>query len=185
MKPKHKRLAYRLASLVLMGLAATAVLYSFRDNMVFFYTPTQLAEKRSTADFKPTRALRIGGLVKQGSVVNLPQGGIQFTVTDLTTELTVTYHGMIPSLFRDGQGVVAQGMLDGNSMKAESILAKHDESYMPREVVDELKKSGRWKAGDSKSGGRPAPAPLPLVRPSASGSPAGLRTDNSSHGGTP
>jgi cytochrome c-type biogenesis protein CcmE len=146
MKAKHKRLLFFIACLVVMGLAATAILYSFRDNLVFFYTPTQLNAKRDSATFDVDRPLRIGGLVKHGSVINLAQGGIQFTVTDLTADLTVIYRGMIPSLFREGQGVVAQGMLHENTLNAETILAKHDENYMPREVVDELKKSGKWQA---------------------------------------
>jgi cytochrome c-type biogenesis protein CcmE len=160
MKAKHKRLVTLLASLVVMALAATAILYSFRDNLVFFYTPTQLAEKRADAAFDAGRDMRIGGLVKKGSIVNLPQGGLLFIITDLKEEITVTYRGMIPSLFREGQGIVAQGGLHGDIFKANSILAKHDENYMPREVMDALKASGRWQ--DSSGA-----------------------TDNGSHGGTP
>ncbi|MES2985018.1 MAG: cytochrome c maturation protein CcmE [Pseudomonadota bacterium] len=147
MKPKHKRLLFVLGSLAVMGLAATAILISFRDNMVFFYTPTQLNEKRHEARFDATRALRIGGLVKHGSIVNTP-GGIRFTITDLTTDIPASYRGLVPSLFRDGQGVVAQGVLaaDG-SITAATILAKHDETYMPRDVVDALKASGKWQGG--------------------------------------
>ncbi len=159
MKPKHARLRFLLLSLLVMGLAATAILYSFRDNMVFFYTPTQLAQKLTEPGFDASHTLRIGGLVKQGSIVNLPQGGIVFTVTDLKTEQTATYSGMIPSLFHDGQGVVAQGRLDGKMIKAETILAKHDETYMPREVVEELKKSGRWK---NNYGSHVAPVSTPV-----------------------
>jgi cytochrome c-type biogenesis protein CcmE len=151
MKAKHKRLAMVILSVTLMAVAAAAILYAFRDNMVFFYTPTQLASKRSETTFDPTRALRIGGLVKHGSVVNRPGGGIRFTITDLTKEIEATYDGLVPSLFRDGQGVVAQGLLssDGNALHATTILAKHDEQYMPREVVDALKASGRWQEGQA------------------------------------
>lgn len=148
MKPKHKRLLFLLGSLVMMALAATAILYSFRDNMVFFYTPTQLAEKQQSPEFDSNRPLRIGGLVKKGSINNITGGGIRFTITDLTAEIDVTYNGMVPSLFRDGQGVVAQGTLTGKrQMKAENILAKHDENYMPRDVMEALKASGQWKDG--------------------------------------
>lgn len=149
MKPKHKRLIMVFVSLAVMAGAAAAILYSFRDNMVFFYTPTQLVEKRKAPDFVAERELRIGGLVKAKSIKNLDGGGIRFVVTDMTNEIPVTYKGMVPSLFREGQGVVAQGRLsaDGTSIEARNILAKHDENYMPREVVDSLKASGQWKEG--------------------------------------
>jgi cytochrome c-type biogenesis protein CcmE len=150
MKAKHKRLMMVLASLTVMAGAATAILYSFRDNMVFFYTPTQLAEKRQQPDFRPTHELRIGGLVKNGSIKNLEGGGIGFVITDLSNEIPATYKGMVPSLFRESQGVIAQGKLsdDGKSIVAANILAKHDEKYMPREVVESLKASGQWKEAD-------------------------------------
>ena len=145
MKPKHKRLVFILACLALMALGTTVILSSLRDTMVYFYTPSELDAKRKMPDFDAARAIRIGGLVKKNSVKNLPNGGIRFVVTDLTNELSVTYHGLVPSLFRDGQGVVAQGTLDADGvLDADTILAKHDETYMPREVVDALKKSGRW-----------------------------------------
>jgi cytochrome c-type biogenesis protein CcmE len=148
MKAKHRRLWFVLASVAMAALGIGMMLYAFSDNLVFFYTPSQLAEKMALSDFDRARTLRIGGMVKQGSVVNLKEGGVRFTVTDLTHEITVSYHGLIPSLFREGQGVVAQGNLqpDG-SLIAATILAKHDETYMPREVVDALKKSGRWREG--------------------------------------
>jgi cytochrome c-type biogenesis protein CcmE len=155
MKAKHRRLLWLMASLGLMALAATAILYAFRDNMVFFYTPTQLAEKRQLAGFDPSRALRIGGLVEKGSIVNLPEGGMRFTITDLNATIAVTYRGMVPSLFRENQGVVAQGLLaaDG-SLRAETILAKHDENYMPRSVVEALKASGKWQEGGAYRNGK-------------------------------
>lgn len=146
MKPKHQRMLFLLGSLIVMSLAASAILYSFRDNIVFFYTPSQLSEKRTTPDFNIVRPLRIGGLVKNGSVSNLEGGGVRFTITDLNTEITVTYRGLMPSLFRDGQGIVAQGTIGTDGvMNAQSILARHDEKYMPREVVDALKASGKWR----------------------------------------
>ena len=148
MKAKHQRLRLVLLALLAASCGIGLMLYAFRDNIVFFYTPSQLAKKQGEAGFDPARALRIGGLVEKGSVVNLPGGGIRFTITDLTVALPVTYHGMIPSLFREGQGVVAQGTLTPEGgLIASTILAKHDETYMPREVVEALKASGRWQEG--------------------------------------
>jgi cytochrome c-type biogenesis protein CcmE len=145
MKPKHKRLIFILGCIVIMALGATVILSSLRDTMVYFYTPSELDAKRKTPDFHAAAALRIGGLVKKGSIKNLKEGGIRFIVTDLSAELPVTYRGLVPSLFRDGQGIVAQGTLDADgTMNADTILAKHDETYMPRQVVDQLKASGRW-----------------------------------------
>lgn len=150
MKAKHSRLLFTLGSLVVMACAVGAILYSFRDNMVFFYTPSQLTQKKVVPGFDAERPLRIGGMVKKDSVTNMKEGGILFTVTDFTDELRVEYRGMVPSLFREGQGVVAQGKLRGDgTMEAESILAKHDENYMPREVMDALKASGQWKEGEA------------------------------------
>ncbi len=130
----------------MMALGVSAILYAFNDNIVFFYTPTQLAQKKQESGFNASRSMRIGGIVKTHSVKNLPVGGLRFAITDLTADIVVTYTGLVPSLFREGQGVVAQGKLsEDGSLVAETILAKHDENYMPREVVDALKASGRWQ----------------------------------------
>ncbi|MFM9890008.1 MAG: cytochrome c maturation protein CcmE [Rickettsiales bacterium] len=147
MKPKHARLRFVLGSVVIMALAVALMLRSFNDSLVFFYTPTQLQQKRTDSGFDANRELRIGGLVMAGSVKNEPDGGITFTVTDLSHSLHVRYRGLLPSLFREGQGVVADGTLDGDTLNARVILAKHDETYLPREVVEQLKASGRWKGG--------------------------------------
>lgn len=144
MKPKHQRLRFVLLSILVMGGAAALLLKSFQDNLVFFYTPTQWQEKSAEAGFDGSREVRIGGLVKQGSMVS-NSDALRFTITDLTHEVAVTYRGMVPSLFREGQGVVAQGRFDAATLRATTILAKHDENYMPREVVDQLKSSGRWQ----------------------------------------
>ena len=144
MKPKHKRLIVVLTSLLVMAGAAVLLLKSFQDNLIFFYTPTQWQEKSREAAFDATRTVRIGGLVQQGSVDN-QDGAMRFNITDLTNNVPVTYRGMVPSLFREGQGVVAQGRFENGVFRAATILAKHDENYMPKEVVDELKKSGRWQ----------------------------------------
>ncbi len=149
MKAKHQRLIKVFASLAIMAAAAAAILYSFRDNMVFFYTPSQYASKKQEAKFNAARPVRLGGLVKKGSVENQPNGGLCFAITDMTADMRACYRGLVPSLFREGQGVVAQGMVgDDGVLEASSILAKHDENYMPREVVEELKASGQWQEGE-------------------------------------
>lgn len=148
MKQKHKRLAMIVGSLAVMGLATTIILSSLKDTMIFFYTPTQLHDKLREEGFDASKPMRIGGLVKKGSVSNLKEGGISFIVTDLKQEMPVAYYGLVPSLFHDGQGVVAQGHLLGATLEADTILAKHDATYMPRQVVDALKASGRWEGGD-------------------------------------
>ncbi len=147
MKAKHRRLWIVLAAMAVMALGAGAILTAFNDSLVFFYTPSQLLERQAAGHVAPMRTMRVGGLVKVGSVENLPAGGIRFVITDLTSELPVTYNGLVPSLFREGQGVVAQGVLASDGvLSAQTILAKHDENYMPREVVEALKASGRWDA---------------------------------------
>lgn len=156
MKPKHKRLIFIIVCLVAMALGATVILSSLRDTMVYFYTPSDLEAKRKEIGFDGTRIIRIGGLVKKHSTKNLKEGGIKFVVTDLSADIPVTYNGLVPSLFRDGQGVVAQGTIDDKGvMHAETILAKHDETYMPRQVVDALKASGRWHEGEAYKKGAP------------------------------
>lgn len=157
MKPKHRRLRFVLLSLACMATGAAGMLYALRENMVFFYTPTQWVTQRADAGVDTQKILRIGGLVKLGSVVNRADGGVDFVVTDLVTDIPATYRGLLPSLFREGQGVVAQGRIDASGvLVAQTILAKHDETYMPREVVEALKASGRWQAyGDAgKKAGR-------------------------------
>lgn len=144
MKPKHTRLLVVLVSLLVMAGAAALLLKSFQDNLVFFYTPTQWQAKTAEAGFDTTREVRIGGLVEQGSI-DSHAGAMRFVITDLSNTVPVTYRGMVPSLFREGQGVVAQGKFDNGVLRAATILAKHDENYMPKEVVDALKKSGRWQ----------------------------------------
>jgi cytochrome c-type biogenesis protein CcmE len=130
MKPRHKRIALIVGGLVSIGIAATLILNSFRSNLVFFYTPTQIAAGEAPKE----RAFRIGGLVKSGS---LQREGItaHFIVTDTAKEVPVAYTGILPDLFREGKGVVAQGKLgtDG-SFVASEVLAKHDENYMPPEA---------------------------------------------------
>jgi len=141
MTPKRKRLWLLLASLCVLGAAATLVLTALNDNIVFFYSPTQVAEKKPG----PERRFRLGGLVEAGSVQKSGQE-VRFTVTDMNKTVKVVYRGLLPDLFREGQGVIAEGALDQAGLfKADSVLAKHDEKYMPKEVADALKKQGHWK----------------------------------------
>jgi cytochrome c-type biogenesis protein CcmE len=117
-----------------------------RDNIVFFYGPTEALQKQAQG----SQRMRIGGLVKQGSVVKADQN-ISFVITDQKTDVQVTYHGQMPDLFREGQGVVAEGVFGaGAQFTATNVLAKHDERYMPREVADALKKQGVWNEGQSQ-----------------------------------
>ena len=123
-----------------LGSAAALTLTAFSDNLVFFVSPSDVATKGASG-----RSVRLGGLVEQGSVQR-GAGGATFKVTDGNSSVTVKYAGILPDLFREGQGVVTLGSLqpDG-SFKASEVLAKHDETYMPKEVAEALKKSGQWK----------------------------------------
>jgi cytochrome c-type biogenesis protein CcmE len=142
MKRKHRRLVFLGAGLGALGLAAGLVLSALDDTLVFFHDPSTVRER----DFPPDQRLRIGGLVEENSVVRADDGlTVRFTVTDLAHSVPVTYSGILPDLFREGQGVVAEGYLEGGVFQADEVLAKHDENYMPREVADALKKSGQWK----------------------------------------
>ena len=145
MTRKGKRLTLIAGAMAVLGLAAGLMLFALRDNIVFFYTPSELAKKQTASGAR----LRIGGLVKEGTVVKNGQD-VRFTVTDKTSDLTVSYTGLLPDLFREGQGVVVDGVLqpDGG-FRADSVLAKHDERYMPRDVADALKKQGVWQ-GETK-----------------------------------
>ncbi len=146
MTRKGKRLTLIAGAVTVLAVAAGLILFTLRDNIVFFYTPTELAQKH----IAPGARLRIGGLVKEGSVVKGAGRDVSFTVTDKTTDLAVSYSGLLPDLFREGQGVVVDGaLITGGAFKADSVLAKHDERYMPRDVADALKKQGVWQ-GEKK-----------------------------------
>jgi cytochrome c-type biogenesis protein CcmE len=144
MTAKRKRLWLLVGSLCVLGAAAALVLSALSDNIVFFYSPSQIAEKH----VPPDRRFRIGGLVEKGSVKK--QGDeVSFRVTDLRKSVEVTYRGILPDLFREGQGVVAEGALNNAGVfTAREVLAKHDEKYMPPEVAKALKESGRWQEGE-------------------------------------
>ncbi|NQW50783.1 MAG: cytochrome c maturation protein CcmE [Rhodospirillales bacterium] len=141
MTPKRRRLWLLLGSLGTLGVAVALVLTALNDNLVFFYSPTQVAEK----NVGPERRFRLGGLVEQGSVQKDGQF-VRFTVTDTNKTLKVVYRGILPDLFREGQGVIAEGSIGPDGVfTAREILAKHDENYMPKEVAKAIKESGQWK----------------------------------------
>jgi cytochrome c-type biogenesis protein CcmE len=143
---KRRRLIAVLAGLAMLGVATVLVLLAFNDNLVFFYSPSDLKIKHVAEG----RRIRIGGLVAMGSVARDGKR-LDFRVTDGESTVPVTYTGVVPDLFREGQGVVVEGKLDrAGLVEADSVLAKHDEKYMPREVVDALKKSGHWQEGAAK-----------------------------------
>jgi len=145
MTRKQRRLALIGTALAVLGVAAALVLNALKDSIVFFNSPTEIVEKPA----KPGTRIRIGGLVKPGSLVRTPASNgltVHFEVTDGNKDVPVAYTGALPDLFREGQGVVAEGTLAGDGLfNADVILAKHDERYMPKEVVDALKKQGRWQ----------------------------------------
>jgi len=151
MKRKHKRLTFVVIALCLLGVAAALVLSAFEDNIVFFHSPTDIKQK----NIAEGRRIRLGGLVEEGSVKKAEDAIVNFRVTDMATAINVTYKGILPDLFREGQGVVAEGQLKGGVFVADEVLAKHDETYMPPEVADALKKSGQWKGkeGEKKKQG--------------------------------
>ena len=143
MTRKQRRLYFVLLGLLAIGGATALVLTALGDTMVYFYTPSEMTGKQ----IGPERRVRIGGLVEKGSVAK-EQSTTTFTITDLTATLPVTYTGVLPDLFREGQGVVAEGRIGRDGVfHASEVLAKHDEKYMPKEVADQLKKSGRWQEG--------------------------------------
>ncbi len=146
MKRKQRRLIFVGLGMAALGLAAALILLAFDENLVFFFSPTEVQEK----NFAPDQRLRVGGLVEEGSVVR--DGlNIRFNITDLSNNIAVTFNGVLPDLFEEGQGVVAEGHMRGGTFEAVEILAKHDENYMPREVADALKESGQWQ-GDEGQG---------------------------------
>ena len=145
MTRRGRRLALIAAALAVVGAAAGLALYALSDSIVFFYSPSELVQKA----LEPGARLRVGGLVKLGSVVKSAGETVAFEVTDGAHDLKVSYQGLLPDLFREGQGVVAEGVLAApGQLRADAILAKHDERYMPREVVEALKKQGRWREGE-------------------------------------
>jgi cytochrome c-type biogenesis protein CcmE len=150
MTRKQRRLTLIGVSIAVLALAFGLVLNALSGSIVFFNSPSDVTEKHIRSGTR----VRIGGLVKAGSVERGSDLRIRFNVTDGNHDIPVDYRGIVPDLFREGQGVVAEGTIDPNgALLADTILAKHDERYMPKEVVDALKKSGRWQEGDQGEAG--------------------------------
>jgi cytochrome c-type biogenesis protein CcmE len=139
MKPKYKRLRYFVISIFLITIALWLILKNFNENIVFFFSPTELSDKNIKEQI-----IRVGGLVKYGSIHKNGQV-LEFTITDNNKDLRIKFTGMPPNLFRENQGIVAKGMLVDNMFIADELLAKHDENYMPKEVAKSLKNSSIWR----------------------------------------
>jgi cytochrome c-type biogenesis protein CcmE len=143
MKRKYKRLSFVGLGVLIFSAAGSLILFAFKDNIVFFLSPTEITEKFLKNKITAQQRLRVGGLVEKGSVT---KGVInRFKVTDLNKSILVEFKGLLPDLFREGQGIVAEGRYDNAVFIASEVLAKHDETYMPPEVAEALKKSGKWK----------------------------------------
>jgi len=154
MTRKQRRLVLIGGSIGVLALAVGLVLNALNGSIVFFNSPTDIKEKHIAAGTR----VRIGGLVKDGSVQRGDNMHIRFEVTDGKSDVPVTFQGIVPDLFREGQGVVAEGKIEpGGTLDADTVLAKHDERYMPKEVVDALKKSGRWDESEGKVAGGKTP----------------------------
>jgi cytochrome c-type biogenesis protein CcmE len=139
---KRQRLIVIGLAALLLGGAAALILTALEDTIAFFISPTEVA----AGELEPGRSFRVGGLVVDGSIERLSDGSVRFALTDTAHEVSVVYRGILPDLFREGQGIVAQGTLDdGMVFQASEILAKHDENYMPKEVADALKQAGYWQ----------------------------------------
>jgi cytochrome c-type biogenesis protein CcmE len=148
MTRKGRRGVFIFSGLGLFSLAAALALTALSDSIIYFYSPTDLIAKK----ISETQRVRVGGLVKKNSkFVEIDGITTRFIITDLENEVTVKYKGVLPDLFREGQGVVTEGQFDQIGIFiADKVLAKHDENYMPREVADSLRKSGVWKGPNLK-----------------------------------
>jgi cytochrome c-type biogenesis protein CcmE len=144
MKPRHKRLAIAAGIVCAVGIAVALVLNAFQSNLVFFYSPTQVAQHEAP----PNRSFRLGGLVEKGT---LQRDGVNvsFIVTDTAKSVPVRYQGILPDLFKEGKGVVAQGQLENGIFVAREVLAKHDENYMPPEAAEALKRAQQGQLADT------------------------------------
>ena len=149
MTRRQRRLVLIGSAFAVLAVAATLVLSALRDSIVFFNSPTDIAEKQVAAGTR----IRLGGLVQPGSLMRGQNMSVRFDVTDGNRAIGVAYTGILPDLFREGQGVIAEGALDSAGVfNADTVLAKHDENYMPKEVADALKKQGHWKDDYEKKG---------------------------------
>jgi cytochrome c-type biogenesis protein CcmE len=160
---RQRRLVLIGAAGVVLAVAVALVLNALRDTIVFFNSPSDIVEKH----VGPGTRIRLGGVVASGSVVRGSDLNVKFQVTDGKSTIPVTYRGLLPDLFREGQGVIAEGALDGaGGFRADTVLAKHDEKYMPKEVADALKKQGHWKEESGRDGTVPS-----ATAPAASAAP--------------
>ncbi|MBK8016966.1 MAG: cytochrome c maturation protein CcmE [Betaproteobacteria bacterium] len=149
MKPRHKRFAMVAGGLAVLGIAAALILNAFNSNLVFFYSPTQVAAHEAPLN----RSFRIGGLVEAGSLKRQSDGvTVQFTVTDTAKSIPVAFKGILPDLFKEGKGIVAQGKLESDgTFHATEVLAKHDENYMPPEAADAVEKARKAEHESQKT----------------------------------
>ena len=162
MTRKSRRLILISACGAVLAVAVGLILSAMSGSIVFFRSPSEVAQ-----GIAPGTRFRLGGLVKDGSVQRGGDQRVAFAVTDTNATVTVEYRGLLPDLFREGQGIVAEGVLEpGGIFRADTVLAKHDENYMPREVADALKAQGRWQEG---SDGRKVPAKVPTTEATAGG----------------
>ena len=159
MKPRHKRFVWIALGLCVIGIAVTLVLRAFNSNLVFFFTPSQVAENKAPVD----RTFRIGGLVTAGSLKRQSDGlTVTFDVTDTARTIPVTYTGILPDLFKEGKGVVAQGRIGQDGVfRAAEVLAKHDENYMPPQAAEALKNAGHPIDGKMFAGQKPVVTQAP------------------------
>jgi len=149
MKPRHRRLALVAAGVAILAIGATLILNAFNSNLVFFYSPSQVVASEAPVN----RSFRIGGMVETGSVQRQPDGvTVRFVVTDTAKSIPVVFTGILPDLFKEGKGVVAQGKLDTDgTFRASEVLAKHDENYMPPEAADALEKARKAERESQKT----------------------------------
>lgn len=154
MSPKRQRLLFAVFGVGFFTAATLLIMNAFNEHLVFFYTPSDIAQADSS------RLVRIGGLVEEDSITQ-ENTYLTFTVTDLSAQLPVIYEGIPPALFREGQGVVAEGYLENGQLRATKLLAKHDENYMPPEVAEALKKSGHWQHAAGSAKGKPSSVTAP------------------------
>ncbi|MGE5546605.1 MAG: cytochrome c maturation protein CcmE [Solirubrobacterales bacterium] len=146
MTRKRRRLYFVILGLLAVGAASALVLSALREDIVFFFSPSEIVDAKVKAE---GRRIRLGGLVEEGSVVK--EGHVvRFRVTDGANAVPVVFSGVLPDLFREGQGVVTEGRLEAGTFQAAEVLAKHDEKYMPKEVADSLKKTGHWQGEQNK-----------------------------------
>ena len=160
MTRKQRRFAFLALGLTVLAVATGLVLFALRDTIVVFYGPKDAISRLASGELKPGQRIRLGGFVATGTLVTGGDKQVSFALLDATdnaTTVQVSYNDILPDLMREGQGVVAQGTFsDAGAFTADLVLAKHDEKYMPPEIVNELKKSGRWREGDATYEPEPA-----------------------------